>query len=329
MHKGESILFVCTHGIGDLLMTIPTIRVLAKKGYRISLLVKGRAECDVANFVIRDVIESCCALTDFHGNYFVKVMRVLRWMRKHNFSYAFSQFGVSSRHFSILSLLGGAGHRVGWAGPLSFINNESFEPEGLHKVIETARFIEYLGFSYNSNDLLPNFDVEVGQPENVVAFAPGSGEVESHKRWPESKYVTLARRLVEELDVNVEVLGGPGEESLCEKISAQANSIRVKSFGGKLSISETFDRLKKSNVVVANCNGLSHMAAAVGAPVVGLYGPTDAEHTGPYTTRLTCVSQNLECSPCYRRGFITGCGNPVCMRSIEVDTVFSAVRNYL
>ena len=88
---------------------------------------------------------------------------------------------------------------------------------------------------------------------------------------------------------------------------------------------ESFSRLGKARVVVANCNAISHMAAVVGTPVVGLYGPTNPLITGPFSEDLTVVSLNKPCAPCYRRGYLTGCGDPVCMTEIPVEMVYREV----
>jgi heptosyltransferase-2 len=66
-----------------------------------------------------------------------------------------------------------------------------------------------------------------------------------------------------------------------------------------------------------------HVAAAVGLPVVGVFGPTDPEATAPLSDRMTVVREAVECSPC----FLRRC--PVdhrCMRRIEVERVFDALR---
>jgi len=79
--------------------------------------------------------------------------------------------------------------------------------------------------------------------------------------------------------------------------------------------------LASCDLFIGNDSGAMHVAAAVGLPVVGIFGPTDPEGTRPVTPRFTLVSQPVSCSPC----FLRRC--PIdhrCMTRISVDEVFSA-----
>ena len=61
----EKVLFLCTHGIGDLIMTIPTIGIVVENGFQIGLLVKGSAEKEVAEALLSDYEFSCATLAEF------------------------------------------------------------------------------------------------------------------------------------------------------------------------------------------------------------------------------------------------------------------------
>jgi len=66
-----------------------------------------------------------------------------------------------------------------------------------------------------------------------------------------------------------------------------------------------------------------HLAAAVGTPVVALFGPTDPARTGPYGEGHRVLQKGLNCSPCFRKSCKTGS----CMQNITVDEVFDAVKD--
>jgi lipopolysaccharide heptosyltransferase I len=111
----------------------------------------------------------------------------------------------------------------------------------------------------------------------LVVLNPGAGR--PAKRWPGEAFGALARRLSEDAAAQVVVVWGPGEQSLAAGIAAAA--------GGAVAAPPTdvlalLALVRRASVVVAGDTGPLHLAAAVGTPCVGLYGPTRAERNGPY-----------------------------------------------
>ncbi len=324
--ESKNVLFVCTHGIGDLIMTMPTIKLVANGGFQVLLLLKGRSECEVADVLLDHprVMKKC--MSDFGASRWRQALKAVYWIRKQDIEYAFAQFGVSAPLFSVLTAVGGVTYRAGWRGTFSFLNTLTLVPEGAHKVVETARFLRVLKIPYSRDDLLFSHGaVDDLRDVNRIAFAPGAGEIASHRAWPRENYVDLAKRLIDTYGVRIELFGGSADSDVCQFIADKAGLKDSWNLAGKLSIHESIERLRMTGVVVASCNGVSHMAAAVGTSVVGLYGPTDAAHTGPFANNTTSISRKLTCSPCYRRGYTTGCGDPVCMTGISVESVYAAV----
>jgi len=321
----RKILFVCTHGIGDLIMTLPAVRAVANAGGLVSLLVKGRVEEEVGRELLCNLEIEYKHLNHADGGRKVSIAEIVRWIRRCGFDYAFAQYGVDPLRFAVLSVLGGAATRVGWHGTGSWLNTQSLRSKGNHKVLENARLLDVLGIDYSVEDL---YFKDCRRANDVdaqkVLLAPSAGETAAHRAWPKEKYAELAAEIVGNFDVDIEILGGADDIELCEFIAAQTTSGRATSLAGKLDIRELFALLKKREIVIANCNGVSHMAASVGLSIIGIYGPTSPLHTGPFTPRLTAISRNLDCSPCYRRGFTEGCGKPVCMTEISVAEVYAA-----
>jgi heptosyltransferase-2 len=126
------------------------------------------------------------------------------------------------------------------------------------------------------------------------------------------------------------LIGNDKEEMLCddiiEKIDQKAN---VTNFAGKTSIQQLFYLLSKVDLTITNCNGISHLACTANSPLIGLYGPTDYRVTGPISKNFVPITAGLDCSPCFRRDYRFGCGDPVCMEKISVDKVYQNIRKYL
>jgi heptosyltransferase-2 len=109
----------------------------------------------------------------------------------------------------------------------------------------------------------------------AVALCPGA--VGPGKRWPETHYAELARRLAGQ-GVAVWVLGGPGEKDIAKIISGDGRFARDLT-GDDLR--NAILALAAADAAVSNDSGLLHVVAAIGTPAIGLFGPTSAWHWAP------------------------------------------------
>ncbi len=114
--------------------------------------------------------------------------------------------------------------------------------------------------------------------DRLVALNPGAGR--PTKRWPVDHFGRLAERLAVEAGVRVLLLWGPDEEGMARAIATGTTSRPV--LAPPTSIPELCALLRRAALMVAGDTGPLHLAAALGTPCVGLYGPTRAERNGPY-----------------------------------------------
>jgi lipopolysaccharide heptosyltransferase I len=119
----------------------------------------------------------------------------------------------------------------------------------------------------------------------LVVVNPGAGRAD--KRWPEERFRTLAGRLIEDAGAEVLVVWGPGEESAGRRIASGRDSRAV--LGPATDLPELIAFLRRASILVASDTGPLHLAAALGTPCVGLYGPTSAVRNGPYGTGHRCL----------------------------------------
>ena len=110
----------------------------------------------------------------------------------------------------------------------------------------------------------------------VVVLNPGAGR--PAKRWPVDRFAELAARLGREASARVLVLWGPGEEAAAQTIARAPAAVLAPA----TDVETLMAVMRRASVVVAGDTGPLHVAAAVGAPCVGLYGPTSAVRNGPY-----------------------------------------------
>jgi lipopolysaccharide heptosyltransferase I len=112
----------------------------------------------------------------------------------------------------------------------------------------------------------------------LVVLNPGAGN--NVKRWPVERFRTLAERLCHDSDAQVLVLWGPSEGEAARAI-ADIRAPRP-ALAPPTDIDELVAVVRRASVIVAGDTGPLHLAAAVGTPCVGLYGPTSAARNGPY-----------------------------------------------
>jgi heptosyltransferase-2 len=135
-----------------------------------------------------------------------------------------------------------------------------------------------------------------GRP--VVAFCPGA-EYGPAKRWPARYFAELATKLAARGRA-VWLFGSGKDREIGEDIVRLSAGAAV-NLCGRTDLASAIDLLSLAEVVVSNDSGLMHVAAAVGRPVVALYGSSSPEHTPPLSRSYRIVRTGIDCSPCYAR----------------------------
>lgn len=167
--------------------------------------------------------------------------------------------------------------------------------------------------------------MNVAKGTNAVALAPGS--VGEAKRWPVAYYAEAAKQLSQS-GVEVWIIGGPDEKVFAKEILEHAGQ-GVRDFtGGKLS--DGVIALSLARAVVANDSGLLHVAAALGVPAIGMFGPTDPSKWAPINPVADIITHEplLDCQFCMQ--YVCPLQHHNCMREVlpsrVVDSVKRAIR---
>jgi heptosyltransferase II len=148
----------------------------------------------------------------------------------------------------------------------------------------------------------------------AVALAPGS--VGSSKRWT---YYPQAARLLAERGLDVWVIGGPGEKAIAGEIVA-AGGPRVRDLTGT-DLRDGVLAMAAAHLAISNDSGLMHIAAALGTPTMGIFGPTSPYHWGPLNGLAATVQTktSVPCQPCHRP--VCRMNDHRCMREIPASDV--------
>jgi heptosyltransferase II len=162
----------------------------------------------------------------------------------------------------------------------------------------------------------------------VVGLIPGSQW--GTKRWPAERFAALIDHLASRQALQCALIGGPQDRSIAEAIRARC-TVPVLDLIGQTTLQELPACLERCAVVVSNDTGPMHIAAAVGRPIVALFGPTTAEMGfAPYGVPWEDVSVTLACRPCHAHG-PQRCplSHWRCMMELSVERVAASVQRLL
>lgn len=170
-------------------------------------------------------------------------------------------------------------------------------------------------------------DLDLRTDGRVVALN-NSGAYGSAKRWPTQHAGKLARMIAANLDHDVLVICGPGEEDAAREIVGYARHSRVLSLAGqRLGLAATKTCLRRSRLTVSTDSGPRHVAAAFGRPVVTILGPTLPVWIENPTVRGEFVRIDLDCSGCGKR--VCPQGHHRCMKELTAEAVYEQVAKIL
>ncbi len=168
--------------------------------------------------------------------------------------------------------------------------------------------------------------LEAGARPHSLRVAIGAGaSYGSAKCWSPLRFAELANSLAAQFDCDVILFGTAAEETVAQAIIAGMRRPPI-NLTGRTVIADLPALLSQCHLFLGNDSGAMHVAAAVGLPVVAIFGPTDPNGTAPVTPKCTIVQEKPHCSPC----FLRRC--PIdhrCMTRVTVESVVAAAREWL
>ncbi|HTF99519.1 MAG TPA: lipopolysaccharide heptosyltransferase II [Nitrospirota bacterium] len=261
------------------------------------------------------------------------LIRFIRELRRTRYDIAIDFQGLLKS--GVIIGLARAGRKIGFDGTreLSYLFlNERLPPydierHALQRYLDIAR---YLGARDPSPDCaLPiEREVETVKKKLQAVVGPGRQLVVmnpmarwSTKLWPEGSFAHLADRLIREKKAAVIFTGSPDDRKVIECITALMHE-KALSWAGDTSLKELAALATVSDLFITTDTGPMHLAAAAGARVIALFGPTAPWRTGPYGKKHIVVRTGVDCSPCFSRK----CEKDVrCMKGITVEEVMRQI----
>ncbi|MGH8660892.1 MAG: lipopolysaccharide heptosyltransferase II [Burkholderiales bacterium] len=166
--------------------------------------------------------------------------------------------------------------------------------------------------------LLLRLDLDRGRP--AAALCPGA-EYGPAKRWPARHFAELAQGLAAQ-GCAVWLIGSRNDRPAAAGIERESGGV-CRNLCGETTLGEAIDLLASASVVVSNDSGLMHVAAALGKPLIALYGSSSPAYTPPLSPNARVLKLDLPCSPCFQRECPLGHFN--CMMQLTPDRVLAAI----
>jgi heptosyltransferase-2 len=163
-------------------------------------------------------------------------------------------------------------------------------------------------------------------PPRSICLFPGS--VWKTKQWIKEGFIEVGKKLAEKGN-SILILGGPGEENLCEEIASQIPG--AQSLAGKTSQLETIVILSRADKVLSNDSAGQHLAALVGVATVSVFGPTvlDFGYRAWNSKAQVVERRGLSCRPCGKHGHqVCPIGTHECMKNISANEVLAEINPY-
>ena len=345
--SNASLLVVILAGIGDLVMATPTLRALRMHfpGSRISVLTTHRSA---------ELIRGLSSIDDIYtlsiGLDQLSVLKALfsaaTWktvfaLRRQRFDTIVNLQAVDSRKGALemaglLWLLGGkkwAGRNTDGHGFFYDIRVAEKRSDGKHESALNLEIAKALGAGTPAE---PEFEVAVsaadeervagmlseqglGPNDFLIGFNPGA--FRPSRRWPSARWALLGDTLQEKSSAKIVIMGNSSEALLVQEITGAMKHPPV-ALTGKLTLTQLAALLKRLDLFITNDSGPMHIAAALGTPLIALFGPGDLGRVNPRGKGQRIVlRKDVACPrPCYE----FSCERPLCMEAIETPAVASA-----
>jgi lipopolysaccharide heptosyltransferase II len=348
MKNVPKILIINPYGVGDVLFTTPVISNLRLAYPQASIAyLANRRTADFLKFNPDIAQVFVYERDEFVGSY-PKYLELFNSIKQQAFDLVFD-FSLNSS-FGFLSFACGIKKRVGFdyrkrgrflTDRVAMLGFE--EKHVVEYYLDLLRLVNIpvrpipMKLDVPSQDTqwakewLNSHKVDPAKP--LIAVLPGGGaswgKAAGHKRWPAPKYAHLIDKIIENFDAAVILMGDSKEEELCREVVSLAH-FPLHFAVGETSLLGLAALLMLAQGAIVNDGGPLHVATAVGAKTVSIFGPVDPLVYGPYPAANHTVAQkHLPCQPCYRRFRMANCGHISCLGELSVEEVYRKVQNIL
>jgi lipopolysaccharide heptosyltransferase I len=300
------ILIIKPSALGDIILAMPALSALKRSfpDAKISWFVRPEFAplitghtfiSDIILFDRRKLSKWWCSPDSFKS-----LWSLVKQLRAGKFDLVFDFQGLFRTGF--FSWVTGSKRRFGMAGArelahLFYTDKISQDASSIHLVDYYLKMVEAAGAKQSEAEFkLPEDAGAAAAVEKLLksqgvnakyaVIVPGAAQ--PNKRWPIERFAELAGKISERFGLSIVATGSQGEREYIEAIQAEGRT-RIINLAGKTAVRELIPLMKKASLVVSNDTGPGHIAAALGVPIVMIFGPTNPARVCPYK-RPQCVA---------------------------------------
>ncbi len=277
--------------IGDLMFTLPALKTIREefpRAHITSVMRPHLAGLVAASGLVDDIVRRPSG----RRRAAISLGLELRQLQP-DLAISFSQ----SATMTLCARLSGARQRVGYVDShLAWLLTHRIQVRGIPSPEKVMRLVRGLGLrpghtDYvgllrlagedhgNADALLAEAELEGEGP--LIALAPGESEARPYKSWDAEGFIEVAHKLVRREDTRLLVVGAESDRAIGYEIAGHLGARHAANLAGRTTPSELAAILARCELLIGIDSGPMHVAAAMGRPVVGLFGPTDPRQTGP------------------------------------------------
>ena len=333
----ERVLIVAPSWVGDAILSEPLVSLLREPFADPIVDVLAPPWCAPVYARMRGVarvIENPLG----HGRFGWAQRRALAaTIRSHAYSHAFVL--PNSWKSALIPWFAGIPRRIGYIGEARWgllTDARRLDRKGLPRLVD-----RFVALGVQAGDLVPMPPGPVLVPDSanrasalqamnlstarpIAALCPGA-EYGTAKRWPPNYFAELGAKLQGD-GMQVWLIGSPNDKLPAASVRQSGGEAgrRFYDLTGRTDLGTAIDLLSLASIVISNDSGLMHAAAAVGVPLVALFGSSSPTFTPPISPLARIARIDIPCSPCFKREC------PLqhfrCMRDLEPNVVYDFVR---
>ena len=356
----KRILVVKLSDIGDVLTATPALRALRESfpAARLDALIPPNSAPVLAesplvdDVIVFDKFQYDRPIDAFRPSSLAAVVRFTRDLRRQCYDCLVILHHLTTRwgtlKYALLAVTSGAKVRVGLDNGRGWFLTHRVPDKGFGAKHEVEYWLDAVGTIGAGtedtslemaigaedeafvNDQIPMTKSQTPRP--VVAIHPGSGGYSLARRWPPKGFAQVADALVERYRARIVLVGTPADG-----VSQVASLMRSEAVNleGSTNLKQLAAILKRCDLFIGADSGVMHLAAAVGTPLVAIFGPSNHRAWGPWPRdgRHIILRADLPCSPCsyvgYKVGQREGCEAMTCMKAIAPEMVLAVAERLL
>ncbi len=288
--KGDNVLVIKLWAIGESILVLPSIKAITDKGFSVTVI------CTKQNKFVFEKQRFVDEIIVFGFSNPLKALAQLISLRTRGFSVSIDS-DPYMKFSSVIGVLSGASRRYGFDNRRLLYTDPVRINEDQHAVLVFRGVFSRLSDFPAPKSLVPVAaePVKISLSQKSIALHAGSATTSTTRRWPEENFASLCDYFSSK-GWTTYLVGSAGEKRINSDILKLCKTKdKVIDTSGSLSLGQLAHLFSRMKLVIANDSGPMHIAAAMGTPTIGLFGPNLPERFGPYGPR--CIGLRNDAKP--------------------------------